>query len=298
MDTRSLNYFIVVAEEKNMSRAATRLHLSPSALTRQIQSLEEEFGTGLFSRTASGVEMTPAGQALLAHARNFRNQLELARRDVLNAGQQVFGKVDIGVFGSAIFAIMPEIMKRFAQAHPGAEMILHNQPRAQQIESLRQGQILVGFDRHFCDEPDLSLELVCQESVIVVLHHDHPLASQRAIQLSDLRGQPLIGPPDSMSMLTGIQTLFEQCGFEPQIAHRADDVVTAATLVGCGFGITLVPASLESMPMPNVVYRPLLTGQELTWKMYCAYRKNEHSPVLQAFLECVRAYRQSNLPRL
>ena len=291
MDTHSFNYFIVVAEEKNISRAAVRLHLSASALTRQMQSLEQEFGVELFSRTGSGVEPTPAGLALVEHARTFRSQLELARREILNAGRQLSGKVDIGVSGSVMFAIMPEIIKNFARAHPGAELVLHNQPGIQQIESLRQGRIIIGFDRCFSDEPDLSVELVCLESVIVVLHQDHPLARQQAIQFAELRGQALIGPHDSKSMLTGILGLFDRCGFEPRLVQRADDVVTAATMVGCGLGITLAPASLQSLPLPNVVYRPLLTDRELSWKVYCAYRRNDRSPALQAFLDCVRAYR-------
>ena len=79
METRSLLYFIAVAEEKNIGRAAARLHITQPALTRQIQSLEDELDLPLFTRTVAGMDLTPSGVALLQHARNIRSELELAK---------------------------------------------------------------------------------------------------------------------------------------------------------------------------------------------------------------------------
>jgi len=293
MDTRSFNYFIAVAEEQNISRAAMRLHISPSALTRQIQSLEEEFGVLLFIRTASGVHPTLAGQALLEHARKFRSQLEIVKSDVFNVSQQLTKRVDIGVNSSVMQTIMPTLLKSFATAHPNIGINLHTQNRTQQIDALRQGKILIGFDRYFPDEPDIFVETVCKESVVVVLYHGHPLVKKQEIQFSDLRDQSLIGPYDFTGTLAGIKKLFEKSSFEPQFAHHTDDVTHAATLVGCGLGITLAPASLQSHSLPNVVYRPLLTSDEVSWKTYCAYRRNEQSTALKIYLNCVRSYSQA-----
>lgn len=139
MEIRTLSNFIVVAEEKNVRRAALRLHITQPALTRQIQSLEEDFGAPLFVRNAHGLEMTPAGDSLLQHAINIRVEFELARRDAIRIASDRHQKFNIGVYGSAIFSTIPQILNMFSRQHPGVEMVLHSARKEQQIQSLRQG---------------------------------------------------------------------------------------------------------------------------------------------------------------
>ena len=97
MDVRRLKYFIVTAEERSISRAAERLHITQPPLTRHIQSLEEELGARLFTRTNSGVELTQAGTALLDHARNINAHVELATEQVRRVAAGQAGRIDIGV---------------------------------------------------------------------------------------------------------------------------------------------------------------------------------------------------------
>ena len=101
MDVRRLKYFIVTAEERSISRAAERLHITQPPLTRHIQSLEEELGVLLFNRTSWGVELTQAGTALLKHAHNISAHIELATEQIRRVASGQAGRIDIGVFGSA-----------------------------------------------------------------------------------------------------------------------------------------------------------------------------------------------------
>lgn len=107
MDLRHLKYFIAVAEELNIGRAALRLHISQPPLTRQIQQLEEELDVQLLIRTPRGVELTQAGEMFLEEARNIRSLVEQAIERTKRAGQGKLGRLDIGIFGTGILNSRP-----------------------------------------------------------------------------------------------------------------------------------------------------------------------------------------------
>src|SRR6185437_1285557 len=118
MDLRQLKYFVAVAEERHMGRAAERLHLSQPPLSRQIQSLERELGVPLFIRTARGVDLTDAGQALLQDARAIRLLAAQAGERAQRVGKGELGTLDVGVFGSSLLNVVPRLLARFSETHP------------------------------------------------------------------------------------------------------------------------------------------------------------------------------------
>ncbi len=292
---RCLDLFITVAEEKNLSRAAERLHLSQSALTRQIQAQEEELGVRLFDRTGRGVELTHAGAAWLRHAQQIRESLENATEEVRRIEKGRVGRIEIGVFGSSMFGIVPEILNQFSQANPEVEMVMHNVPRTQQLEALRQGRNMVSFMPFYMGETDLEFELICNEPLMVAMHEGHPLAGHAVIDFDELRDFPVIGPPSSHAMPPRFRALLDHYGFEFRVAQRSDNVVSSLGLVRCSFGITFVPASVQSVQIEKVVYRPLQAVEDLFWDLHCVYRKNETSLVLHALLQSMRTWRAAHL---
>ena len=297
MNDRQLNFFIITAEEKSLGRAAKRLPISLSALSRQIQSLEEELDTLLFTRAASGLELTPAGDALLRHARTLRAQFVLVKNEVHRAGTALLGQLDVGGFGSAMLNHIPQIIKRFRDAYPSVNVALLTAPITQQFEDLQQGRTLISFDRLFAAPAELAVELVCMDSICIALYASHPLAQLPAIRFSDLRDEPMIGRHHEKNMPSEYSALLNRYGFELRIVQKVQDMLTAVAMVGSGLGLALVPASLRTLPMPNVVYRALLTDRELPCNLYCYYRKSETAPVLQAMLKTVYAYRAEHQQR-
>ncbi|MDR3413664.1 MAG: LysR family transcriptional regulator [Formivibrio sp.] len=293
MDIRQLKYFIAVAEERNISHAAARLNISQPPLTRHIQSLEEELGVQLLTRTNWGVELTKAGESLLNHARNIKTHIELATEQVRRAGSGQEGRIDIGIFGSAMLNIIPLILNDFVETHPDVKVVLHSAPRGQQIEALHQGRILIAFDRYLPESTELQIELVGREPILVALNQRNHLSTQQTIDIEDLRNEPLIGEKDS-SVFSAAQALFRHHGFEPLIVQKAVDMISAAVMVAGGFGSALVPESVQNLQLPNVVYRPLVSEVDSLINLHCAYRKDEQSPLLAALLEKVHAYRTRN----
>jgi DNA-binding transcriptional LysR family regulator len=288
MDVRRLHYFIAAAEERSISRAAERLHITQPPLTRHIQSLEEELGARLFHRTSWGVELTQAGGALLEHAHNINAHIDLATEQVRRVAAGQAGRIDVGVFGSGMIRIVPRVLSAFSATHPDVKIVLHNMPKERQINALHQGRILAMFDRHLPELPNIRCELVCREAIWVALHQDNPLARLPRIGLDDLRGEPMIDEQDP-SISIACRELYRRHDFEPLVAQRAVDLVAAAIMVSGGFGTTLLPESVLGLTLPKVVYRPLAAEPECTVDCHFAYRKDEESPLLAELLECVRA---------
>ena len=289
MDVRRLKYFIVTAEERSISRAAERLHITQPPLTRHIQSLEEELGVLLFTRTSWGVELTQAGAALLKHAHNISAHIELATEQIRRVASGQAGRIDIGVFGSAMLSIIPKLLNTFSSTHPDVKIVLHNRPKERQINALHQGRILVAFDRYLPEFPNICSERVCREPVWVALHSDNPLARLPRLGIDDLRNEPLIDEQDP-SVSIACRELFRYHNFEPIVVQKAADLIAATIMVSGGFGSALLPESILNLRLPHVVYRPLVSEVDCMIDLHCAYRKDEESPLLEALLECVRAY--------
>ena len=136
MELRHLRYFVCVAEEQNLSRAAKRLHISQPPLTRQIKALEEDLGTVLFERTRRGMVLTDAGRVFLVEAERVLNLVDQARARTRRAGAGAAGRVDIALFGTAIFGAIPQLLRAYRDAMPDVEVVLHNMAKLEQLDAL------------------------------------------------------------------------------------------------------------------------------------------------------------------
>lgn len=293
MDLRHLKYFLAVAEELNIGRAAARLHISQPPLTRQIKGLEEELGVELFVRTPKGVELTQAGEMFKEEARSICMLVEAATDRVQRAGEGKLGRIDVGIFGSGIYGVIPDVLEAFRTQLPGVNVVLHTMNKNEQIEALRQRRITVGFNRMTPPLPDIGRELVTTERVLVALHEGHALAKQASVSLRALRDEPLVLFP-SVGRPNFIDKVIELCkqqGFEPQVAQEVGDAVTGIALVAAGYGASLIPESLTTLKMPRVVYRPLTDAPQAFIDLSVLYRATDNSPLLRAFLGVVREFR-------
>lgn len=295
VELRHLRYFVAVVEQRSFRAAALRLHVSQPPLTRQVQQLEEALGVALLVRRSRGVEPTDAGQVFYEDACNILLLTEQAANRAHLAGNGQLGRLDVGVFGSAVFDAIPRIIQAFRNGRPRVEVVLHNLDRAGQIRALRERRLTVGFNRFFDDEPDLAWEVIQTERLHVALHHAHPLATRTRLALSQIGDQPLILYPRSPrpSFIEQALKVFHAKGVSPQNVQEVDDVVTAVALVSSGFGISLVTDSACNLRLPGVVYVPLRPEDRATFDLCMIHRKDDESALLQAFLGTVRAMRSS-----
>ncbi len=292
MDLRQMRYFLALAEERNFTRAAERLHMAQPPLTRQIRALEDDLGTPLFLRTAKGVDLTEAGAALLEEVPNLLTLAARARERTQRAGQGLAGRLDVGTFGSGVLDVIPRMLARFHAERPDVRIVLHNQTKAEQIEALRERRIAVGFNRLVPPESDLVVETVLRERMVVALPERHALAARKRLRLGDLDGQPMILYPNLPlpGLAQRVSSAFVRQGVQLHVEQEVEDVLTATALVSGGFGLCITTESSMSLRLPGVTYRPLDCVALRDIELACLYRKGDASPVLAAFLAVVHAF--------
>jgi LysR family transcriptional regulator, benzoate and cis,cis-muconate-responsive activator of ben and cat genes len=290
IEFRHLRYFVILAEELHFRRAALRLHISQPPLTRQIQQLEQELGVTLFERKGRGIDLTQAGAVFLDDARNILLLLDQAVEKSQLTEKGLIGRLDIGIFGSAIFDLFPSVVPPFRALFPKINVSLHDMNKSEQIKALRDRRLSVGFIRFVWDELDLAKELVSVAQLYVACPANHNLARLDEIRVSDLDRQPLILYPKAPrpSFIDRVVSLCRDEGFEPFLEQEVDDVITAVALVSSGQGIAIVPEAVRNFSMPGVVYRPMQRLPSTMVDLYCLYRKDDRSPILQAFLKFMR----------
>ncbi|MEN9892738.1 MAG: hypothetical protein RLY78_3033 [Pseudomonadota bacterium] len=292
MDLRQMRYFLALAEERHFGRAAERLHITQPPLTRQIRALEDDLGTPLFVRTPKGVTLTEAGQALLAEVPNLLSLAQRARDRAQRAGAGLTGQIDIGIFGSGVLEVIPRLLARFHAERPEVRLVLHNLSKAEQLEALRERRISVGFNRLLPADDDLVIETVQREPLHLAVPADHPLAARAQVPLSALHGVPLILYPKMPvpGLAQRVLQALAREGAEPRVEFEVEEVLTAVALVAGGFGVCVTTASSAHLRLPGVVWRPLDSAHLHDIELSCVWRRGDANPVLQAFLEVVRAH--------
>ena len=295
MDLRQMRYFLALAEERNFTRAAERLHMAQPPLTRQIRALEEELGATLFVRTSKGVELTEAGQALLDEVPNLLSLAQRAKERTVAASQGLSGRLDVGIFGSGVLDVIPRILARFHAERPEVKIVLHNLTKTQQIDALRERRISVGFNRLVPPEDDLRVETILREAMAVALPAKHPLTRHKEIHITDLSDEPMILYP-RLPIAGLAQQVIQAFNREKSILRveqEVEDVLTAIALVAGGFGLCITASSTASLRLPGVVYRPLISNHLREIELSCLYRQLDESPLLAAFLSVVREFSQA-----
>jgi DNA-binding transcriptional LysR family regulator len=296
MDLRQIRYFLVLANELNFTRAAGRLHISQPPLTRQIQQLEASMGVVLFERTTRGVALTQAGAVFLEEARKIVALTDQATNKTRLAHQGQLGRLDIGVFGSAILNVIPTLLIELRKTHPDIVISLQNTTKIQQIEAVREKRLDIGFNRVFPEVDDLVVETVMMESLYVAMHKDHELVRRRTLAVKDLNNQPLILFPNNVrpTFADNVVALLRDEGLTPNVAHEVEDVMTCIALVSAGLGMAVVPESAVNLQLPGVRYHPLRSA-EAKVDLSCVYRADNASPALMVFLDIVRKVRSRKI---
>ncbi len=292
MDLKQMRYFLAVAEERNFTRAAERLHMAQPPLTRQIQALEEDIGATLFVRTARGVVLTEAGEALLAEVPNLLALAQRAKEQAVLASEGQSGRLDVGIFGSGVLDVIPRILARFHAERPEVRIVLHNLTKHEQLQALRERRISVGFNRLIPAEDDLVVEPVLSESMTVALPSNHVLAKKSEVTIADLSDYPMILYPrlPIAGLAQQVIQAFNREKSVLRVEQDVEDILTAIALVAGGFGACITVASTTSLKLPGVVYRPLVSKHLREIELSCLYRKTDLSPVLAAFVAVVRDY--------
>jgi len=293
MEIRQIRYFVAVAEEENFSAASRRLHVSQPPITRQIQQLEAEMGVQLFDRHQKGVSLTPAGEAFLDEARQILTRLQVATERSRAAALGEIGSIEVGYFGSPIYSVIPDIVRKFRESHHNISVSLNPVNKRDQIEFIKDGSLHMGFGRYYPHVEGIEVETVCYEQVMLAISASHSLAGKKTVSLSQLREERMIVFPKANrpSFADEVIRILRNSGFEPHVEHEAADLSTALALTASGLGICPVPDSIQQLAWPNIRFARM-RGIKAQSPVNCIYATNSRSPILQLFLETVRRHKR------
>lgn len=288
MDIERLRQFTVVCEELHFGRAAIRLHIAQSALSRQIQNLESEIQTPLFTRTKRSVQLTPAGRAFLVEARVVLTTMNQAVQAARRAAEGKTGTLNVGFVGSASLEFLPPVLRTFRMELPSVEIVLSEMTTNEQVQALQSKRIDVGFMRPPIETDELDSHVVLSEEVVAALPVLHPLAKHSRIQLKWLAREPFIlFPAQEVSSWQRFVTLIcTGAGFQPNIVQRTSQIHTAISLVSAEMGVCLVPSAARNLLKRGVAFRPI-TDPIPRAELVVVYRRGEVSPTLRRFLEMI-----------
>lgn len=292
MELRHMRYFVAVAEELHIGRAARRLHLAQPPLSRQIHDLEAEIGVALLRRAGRGIQLTEAGKVFLEGARQTLAASDHAVRMARRAAHGAVGELAIGCVSAATAQVLPNLLRSFRAAYPDVTVRVMPLTSREQLVALREGRIALGLLRLPTDDASLAQLVLRHESLLVMLPDSHPLAAVDHISLSVLAHEPLIIYPraDNPAIYDTIIGYCRQAGFSPTIVQEASEGLIMQGLVASGLGIALrigAATDTASLASAGVVVKPL-TDALPGWEMALVWRQDDSAPVVQRFLEVAR----------
>ena len=247
VELRHLHYFRILAEELHFRKAAERLFISQPGLSRQIKQLEEIYQVALFERGKRFVRLTAAGVYLKEECDRLFGQLDRMTQVLKTLADPDAVTLRLGFIGSAVQSVLAQLLIRVKQEHPRVEVDLQELSNEAQIHKLLKEELDFAFVR--IDEIPKGLQgiPILTEAFSLVVPRNFAIQEASFTQLSDLKTEPFIlfSKDYSHAYFDLVMSIFKDAGFQPNVALRTVNALTIFNMVEQGFGVAIVPASLQ-----------------------------------------------------
>ena len=291
LELRQYRYFVVLAEELHFARAAERLSIGQSNLSREIRSLEHQVGLRLFDRTSRHTELTAAGERLLESARRVLAAEEHARLGIGELKRGTQERLRIGICERVGCSRIGSAITTWRRATPSIELRVVSRSGRALLAELESGLLDCAITAMSVTEPRLIADKLWSDHWVAALPQDHSLAAMRAIEISELAREPLaLFAPDGGDGNDGPVAQFLRAA-NPHvfIAEHPASASALATWVEAGCGVGLTTASQgEGIARSNLVLRPLRRGLPPA-EVFLLRSDALPSPALSRLVECLRA---------
>jgi LysR family transcriptional regulator, hydrogen peroxide-inducible genes activator len=283
MELYQLGYFVEVAEQRNFTRAAERLHLAQPALSQQVKNLESEFGTPLFIRSRRETVLTQAGEVLLIKARALLADAAIAKQAVADVANLKRGKLILAAIPSISGRWLPAYVRKFRQAHPQVELVLQEGSSDEVSKTIDSGRAELGFLQFPTDERKFRSGQILSESFVAVIPPRHRLAIRSSVSLSQLAEEPFVFYKGRAREV--VLAACREAGFEPAVACESGELETVRSLVAADLGIAVLPELGAWSPGEGAEVRPLKKPRLIRKLGWIARKGSELSSAAAAFVE-------------
>ncbi|WP_421943134.1 LysR family transcriptional regulator [Pedobacter sp.] len=285
MDLQKIKYFLALSEQLHYWKTAEKVSITQSALSRQIQALENELGLQLFERNKRNVKLTPAGNFLkekwtlelseLEYIHQFAKQIHLGER----------GTITIAHPDSISASIMPEILEKITRLFPQLQIKLVQVLYENQLEFLKNYKIDLAITRDINSSAGIKSKKLYSDNLALVVPIDHPFNILEDLSAESLKQQKFILPTkdEGSSYSEIIQALFKHYDFVPDVFLHSEFGSTIIALVRQGLGIAILPDSYLHHQSPGIRFIPLPFKTDI----YINWRADDHNPVLSNILNLI-----------
>ena len=284
LNLKQLKYFLAVAEEKQVTAAAKRLHIAQPPLSYQLKELEKDLDVKLFKRTAKGVILTEAGKMLTDYARQIVDLTQVTEEKVRKANQGQIGTISLGLISSSGGFMASVALADFQARYPDVSYEIYEDNTYGIIEKLHQGQLDLAIVRTPFNQRGLKLNYLTKEKMVVVSANDYSPQLPTSFTLTDLEEYPLIIYRRFKNIFTDS---FEHYGIKPNVLMECDDARTALYWAEMKLGLALVPESIAKLArncrIIPVDYPAWETQMALIW-----LKGKELRPILKEFISVIK----------
>jgi DNA-binding transcriptional LysR family regulator len=264
MDLRQLEILKAVAETGSFTGAGRRLHVSQSAISRQILLLEAELNEPLFWRIKRKVKITPAGEALLQLSLRVFDDIRETTERLSETQQRLTGTIRLVGGMTVSIYVFPTLLKEFQRLHPDVDVKVMTGPADRLVRRLRAGTVDLGLLTLPVNEPDLVTRPVMREELQVVTYPSHPLAQKKRIDMQDLNKLPFILYEPGSNTRRVIDEFFVRAQVQPRIVMETENVEIIKAMVASGIGSTLISNNaIEREVKAGTLVAHRLQGQAL-----------------------------------
>lgn len=291
IELRHLQSFLVLAKELHFRRAAEKLFMSQSGLSKQIQQLENHLKVTLLKRDRRNVRLTKSGTYLMEQVHFLDGYLKQTFAHLRNIEAGLEGEVKLGFVGSAMQEVIPQLIRKCNAAYPNIHFSLDEMSNQAQIMAIQRYEIDLGFVRLSTVPSDIALQPILQEKFALVIPKKHPIQAANFKSLQQLAEESFIlfSSDYSSNYYNNIMSIFTDAGFTPKVSHKSIHANTIFRLVESGLGVAIVPMSLtkgaslainiEVIQLNNIPQRAVLS---------VAWKKDRHYPAMDKLLRFLK----------
>ena len=258
MELHQLYYFVAVAETEGFSRAAERCNVAQPSLSQQIKKLEQELGQQLFDRLGRTVALTEAGQVLLPRARSILAEVEHIERRLSREIDEGYGQLAVGFIPTIAPFLLPNVIKRFAENYPHAELLVHEDLTEALVNSLIEGRLDLGIMSMPIHNKLIATEEICTEQLLIASSPRYNVTKGATLKTKELEQFPFIALNEVHCLGEQVQSFCYQQDVNLEIVCYTSQLSTVHSCVALGLGVSLVPQILAATDTSSELrYRPM-----------------------------------------
>ena len=289
MDVRQLEMFRAVAEEGGFTRAAHRLRVSQSAVSRQVKLLEDELGSRLLHRTGKGVTLTGQGELLLKAANRIHRDIQDVAWQISETQKLQRGMLSLGGGMTVCMYVLPRLLKKFRSVYKDVELRVTSGTSEAILRLVRNHQVDLGLLTLPVVASDLEVQPVLKEEMVVVTAPRHPLTRERTVDAKSLGRHPLILFERGSNTRKVLDQFFLEHEVPTEIAMETENVEIIKAMVASGLGVSLIPYAAIARDMRTGRFGwARIRGQRLYRETGWVYLRSDHVP--RAIPEMLRVF--------